>query len=90
MALCKKHGKERDSVVTSRPNKGGRTVTYVGCVDCKAGLPATVTPADGGPQKAKGAKRGPKRTPPEPPPPAPKKDDPPPAAKKRSFLGFAF
>lgn len=47
MPLCKKHGKEMDTVCQSKPGRGnGPGLSYVGCVDCKAGLPA-ITPASG-------------------------------------------
>jgi hypothetical protein len=92
VSLCKKHGKERDQVITSKPNgRSKHAIEFVGCVDCKAGLPATVTPADGGLATGKGAKRDAKRTPPEPtkkPVTPPKKEDAPPVKKSGGFLGF--
>ena len=51
MTLCKKHGKERDRIVKSKPSSRGRgaILEYVGCEDCAAGLPpsqeATPKPA---------------------------------------------
>jgi hypothetical protein len=45
MSICKKHGKERNVICTGKPSsRGGKAATafeYVGCEDCKAGLPAT-------------------------------------------------
>jgi len=55
MSICKKHGKERDVIIKSRPGRSGTQFDYVGCVDCAAGLP----PKEGAtpPRKAPGTKK---------------------------------
>ena len=41
MSICKKHGKERNVIVRSKPSsKGGAVIEYTGCEDCAAGLPS--------------------------------------------------
>ena len=65
MSLCKKHGKERDRIVKSKPSsKGGTAILeYVGCEDCAAGLPPSqeVTPSKKPAAKAKKPKDEPKQ-----------------------------
>jgi hypothetical protein len=40
VTICKKHGKERNRIVTTKRGRGGTPFEYVGCEDCAAGLPA--------------------------------------------------
>lgn len=39
MSFCKKHGKERNVICISKRGRNGTPFEYVGCEDCKAGLP---------------------------------------------------
>ena len=62
MSLCKKHGKERNVICTTKPTSrggGGAGFDYVGCEDCAAGLP----PKEGAtpPRKAPGQKKDTKK-----------------------------
>jgi hypothetical protein len=90
MSLCKKHGKERDQIV----NRGA--FEYVGCVDCKNGVPSKLTPQTKAPAPVKGKVKAlvpePSPDPKFEPSPAsnkPKKDTPPKVEeKKRGFFGF--
>lgn len=81
MSVCKKHGKERDRIVKSRPSSrgGGAAIfEYVGCEDCAAEKQSS-KPPDPKPPAAK--------------PPAAKPPDPKPPEKRGSIghrFGFKF
>ena len=67
MTLCKKHGKERDRIVKSKPSSRGKGTIfeYVGCEDCAAGLPPSqeATPSKKPAAKAKKPKDEKQQTP---------------------------
>ncbi len=96
MGLCKKHGKERDTLCVTKPGRNGSGISFVGCVDCKAGLPATI-PA-GNPPKAPAPKKpspavkrsGRPKLDELPPEPTPNTKDTPPPAKKGLSERFGF
>jgi hypothetical protein len=60
MSLCKAHGKERNVICSSKPSgKSGRVFEYVGCVDCKNGVPSQLTPRQTPAPKGKPVKGSP-------------------------------